>query len=245
MGGTTSKVDEGELAKKYNVTTEEVHALIDAFTKNNKKGKAVSLAKFKKVIAEVAKVHDNEAFHPEVVELCFQLFDSDHNGKVGTDEFISGIAILTAGTVKQKAELVFKCIDKNADGFITKPELRQYITKTVEVARAAYTKEVKDEGVTLVLRMGLNVALKVMKEEVIDDILNQAFKADTNNDAKLDLGEWVSAAEADNSAIVLFLNPGVLVTDLHDKLKDHADESGLVTSKGDQRDLFKELTARK
>jgi len=193
------------------------------------------------VIAQVEKEHHNEAFQPDIVELCFQLFDTDKNGKLGTDEFITGITILTSGTVEQKAELVFKCIDKNSDGAITKLELRQYVTKTVEIAKTAYSKQVKDEGVNLVLRMGLNVALKVMKEALIDDILEQAFKADTNHDSKLELDEWVAAAKENNKAVVLFLNPGGLVMDLTEKLKESADEVGLITTKSDQADLLKEL----
>lgn len=38
------------------------------------------------------------------IEFLFQAFDSDNNSMISLEEFITGLSVLSSGTLKQKAE---------------------------------------------------------------------------------------------------------------------------------------------
>ncbi len=65
----------------------------------------------------------------------------------------------------------------------------------------------KDEGVTLVLRLGLKAAMGHLEEKVVKEIIDECF----GGNEQLTLDEWVAAAKQGNEAVLSFLNPGGLV----------------------------------
>ena len=115
-----------ELAAKNHVSIEEVNALTAAFHAGNKKGKPVHLKKFKKILAEVHKLHDNDNFSHDAAEAIFRVLDPDNSGTVDSEHFISGVTVLTSGSDDEKAELVFKAINRSHSGKMTKAEFKHY-----------------------------------------------------------------------------------------------------------------------
>ncbi|KAL6052373.1 EF hand domain containing protein [Balamuthia mandrillaris] len=207
-GSSSQRQTPEEFAASTGLSAGEVSALLDAFrAAGNKHDKAIDRKHFKKVVAEVHARHPNDALSPESADLAFTTFDVNGNGKVDPFELLGGIAIICNGTIEEKAELTFKAIDKNNDGNITKSELEDYIHKVVTAAGEAVKAEKRKEGLGFAHRVGLKVAIRVVKEKTKAHLVAEAFKADTDGDGKLDLEEFKAAARAGNEAIVGFLNP--------------------------------------
>ncbi|KAJ8025562.1 Kv channel-interacting protein 4 [Holothuria leucospilota] len=53
----------------------------------------------------------------------FNSFDTDHNGSLTFEEFVSGLSILARGTVNEKLNWAFNLYDINGDGYITREEM--------------------------------------------------------------------------------------------------------------------------
>jgi len=242
MGNKTGGVSESEIADDNKITIEEVEALKAAFHAGNKKGGPVKLAKFKKIVAEVNKLHESDNWTPEVAELIFSILDADKNGKIDAEEFIHGVTVLSSGSVEDKARMVFHAIDKNNSGKINKSEFRVYVSKTVEVSKNVFNKEKKDDGLNLAMRMGLKMAMKIGEGKIIDQVTEEAFEADKDGDGEISLEEWVAAATSGrNNAIESFLNPGEQVKDGVTAIGEALSEAGLVTSKEDFAALKKDV----
>lgn len=63
----------------------------------------------------------------------------------------------------------------------------------------------EEEGLGLGMRLALKVAMKSVSSSVVEDIVAEAFKADTNDDDEIDLDEWKNAAKNGEQPIKLFL----------------------------------------
>ncbi|MGH0129740.1 UNVERIFIED_CONTAM: hypothetical protein FKN15_039720 [Acipenser sinensis] len=50
----------------------------------------------------------------------FNAFDTDHNGSVSFEDFVSGLSILLRGSVQEKLNWAFNLYDINKDGYVTK-----------------------------------------------------------------------------------------------------------------------------
>ena len=68
-----------------------------------------------------------------VVPAVFRVLDFDQNGRIGAFEFVKG-ALLLLATVQgapldtpQLADLAFRVVDTNADGFVTRDELLRWV----------------------------------------------------------------------------------------------------------------------
>jgi len=148
----------------------------------------------------------------------FDLFDDQHQGKISKKDFLTHLSILCNGTVEEKAELAFKAYDANSDGFLTREELKNAIQHTFNSVQR--------------LKQGSNIKPTVQKKEEEEDsedddddydeeeeeeledsevkcLIDEAFKADKNQDGKLSLDEWKSYATT-NAAISGFLSGGVI-----------------------------------
>lgn len=58
------------------------------------------------------------------------------------------------------------------------------------------SKKAKEEaGLGMGMRLALKVAMKAVSSTVAEEIVSEAFKADTNDDDEIDLNEWLTAAK--------------------------------------------------
>jgi len=114
-------------------------------------------------------------------------------------------------------------------------------------------KSVKAEGMGLAVRLSVKLAMKKVQGSVVEEIVDQAFSADTDHDAEIDLGEWKKAVHdgslifltslqlnlicglysTGNQAIIVFLNPGEQIVHTIETLQEALEETGAVTNKED------------
>jgi len=198
--GNQGSVSKEEIAEKNHLSVKDVEALYEAFQTKNKKAGPVKLKKFREILEAAHKIHNNDDFGPDSAELVFTIFDADHNGKVDAMEFISGVAMLANGSVEEKAKLIFNAIDRDGNGKISKKEFTDYVEKTIDVAKAVYLRQTKEEGLNAAMRLGLKVAMKVAQGTVLDKVVEEAFEADQDGDGSISLEEWL---EACNSGMTL------------------------------------------
>ena len=59
----------------------------------------------------------------EILDRLFTVFDTTGDGDINFREFVIGISIISKGTLKEKLEFAFKCIDSDQTGSIDKEEM--------------------------------------------------------------------------------------------------------------------------
>ena len=74
------------------------------------------------------------------------MLDKDNNKKISPEELIGGIAILTRGSLKDKASLTFDAFDLNKDGFLQANELKVQFEEVFRVAAKIAGQEAQKEG---------------------------------------------------------------------------------------------------
>ncbi len=144
--------DASEVASHTYLSVQEVTALLEAFkAKGNSKAQPISLKAFLKVVEEVNNEYHNPLFNVDEAEITFHLLDANHDGKsifvgnpsalptlipcywcfwhstVDPFELIYGVSVLCEGNEVEKAELVFKAVDLNSNGLISKDELSNFL----------------------------------------------------------------------------------------------------------------------
>jgi len=70
-----------------------------------------------------------------VIERLFHIFDTDENGVVDIVEIISGISVLCDRDQDHQFEIMFRLLDKDAEGFITFQDLEMYLTSLFKVLK--------------------------------------------------------------------------------------------------------------
>jgi len=230
-GLTADEVKEKAAGAGVTMTLDEVKTLLDTLkAKAGSTGKPITLKAFKKMAASLREQMPNvDAFKDEYVEQCFRQLDSDNSGKVDVVELVTGIVILSRGSTEQKAELVFKAIDKNNDGSLTKLEVENYLNVTYNAVQEKMLNDSKKDGLPWVLRTGLSIGLKTMRPTLRKEFLEEVFEADTDSDGKITLEEFKAAAAGSNSAINQLLSPDEFVEGVHSTMSSACDEAGLIT----------------
>jgi len=178
--------------------------LLAAFMKQG--GQPIGIEDFKKVLLEVQHLYDSPAFSPEAADLFFQIIDTTHDGLIDPYEFVVGCSIVATGGQEQKAELVFKSIDRQRRGYITRDDLSSYVDYMLNVGEKLFAQK----ALPLVpVRLGAaheyRMRFKKMKREIREEMLNKTFAV--GSAGKVSLGEWITAAKANNEAVNAFLQP--------------------------------------
>ena len=121
-----------------------------------------------------------------LLDMLFDLFDTDGNGRVDAVEMASGLSMLCAGSRDDKVKAAFRLYDTNGDGYISRDEMATYLTA---VFRVLY-KTSQETG----------AAMGVSAEELGGITADQCFaEADTDQDGRLSLEEfreWYSRPSA-------------------------------------------------
>lgn len=126
--------------------------------------------------------------------MLFDLFDVDRNGVVDFQELLSGLSILCGGTRDDKVLAAFELFDLNGDGFISQPEMEQYLTSVFRVVFQT------SEGLFLPFFLffyyshfctDVRAQAAVSPEELAIVTTTQCFEdCDLNHDGKLSFDEF-------------------------------------------------------
>lgn len=81
----------------------------------------------KKKFTEVYKEFYPQGKAEKFCAQVFEVFDSDHSGKIDFTEFLIAISVSSHGDVRQKLHLAFQMYDTNKNGKIDKKEMEKII----------------------------------------------------------------------------------------------------------------------
>jgi len=109
---------------ELNIPNEELNRLKLLFEIHSKKETELNKQSF---IEAYLKMVPKANF--EIAELLFELLDSDHDGKINCDDFVSGVFILEHGSPRQRLKLFFHSWNEKNDGLVTFQELEKALNQ--------------------------------------------------------------------------------------------------------------------
>eukprot|EP01105_Mastigella_eilhardi_P028128 TRINITY_DN9062_c0_g2_i1.p1 TRINITY_DN9062_c0_g2~~TRINITY_DN9062_c0_g2_i1.p1 ORF type:complete len:292 (-),score=108.48 TRINITY_DN9062_c0_g2_i1:98-895(-) len=141
----------------------------------------------------------------------FDVLDADHSGSISYAELFGGLAVLTRGSISEKATMVFYAADANGDGKLDRDEVANALRNAIYKAQHITTMWLLRQDTTLqTLAQGKNVDLdaiirkqaaeaaeqtKKASEDNIGIFVDKIFAADENNDGVLSMEEWQKHVE--------------------------------------------------
>ncbi|XP_042196900.1 Kv channel-interacting protein 4 isoform X1 [Callorhinchus milii] len=110
----------------------------------------------------------------------FNAFDTDHNGSVSFEDFVTGLSVLLRGTIQDKLKWAFNLYDINKDGYITKEEMLD-IMKSIYDMMGKYT-------------------YPVLRDEIPRQHVEIFFqKMDKNKDGVVTIDEFIETCQKDEN----------------------------------------------
>ncbi|XP_025906559.1 Kv channel-interacting protein 2 isoform X3 [Nothoprocta perdicaria] len=110
----------------------------------------------------------------------FNAFDTDHDGSVSFEDFVSGLSIILRGTIDDRLNWAFNLYDLNKDGCITKEEMLD-IMKSIYDMMGKYT-------------------YPAMREEAPREHVENFFqKMDRNKDGVVTIEEFLESCQKDEN----------------------------------------------
>ncbi|XP_072932561.1 Kv channel-interacting protein 4-like isoform X1 [Epargyreus clarus] len=77
----------------------------------------------------------------------FNTLDQDRSGLLSFEEFVTGLSILSRGTLEEKLRWTFSLYDINGDGYITKDEMTEIVTAIYDLMGKIVEPMIDDEAV--------------------------------------------------------------------------------------------------
>ncbi|RLU25493.1 hypothetical protein DMN91_001649 [Ooceraea biroi] len=108
----------------------------------------------------------------------FNTLDQDHSGLLSFEDFVTGLSILSRGSIDEKLRWTFSLYDINGDGCITREEMTDIVTAVYELMGKFADPNLDHEGV----------------REKVDRMFQ---KMDGNRDGVVTLSEFLEACRAD------------------------------------------------
>ncbi|XP_031773656.1 Kv channel-interacting protein 1 [Apis florea] len=108
----------------------------------------------------------------------FNTLDQDHSGILSFEDFVTGLSILSRGSIDEKLRWTFSLYDINGDGCITREEMTDIVTAVYELMGKFADPNLDHEGV----------------REKVDRMFQ---KMDGNKDGVVTLSEFLEACQAD------------------------------------------------
>lgn len=182
MGSKSSKLQPEvlqDLLANTEFTEAEIKEWYKGFKKDCPKG-ALTKEQFRKIYANFFPFGDATKF----ADYAFRTFDSDQNGMIDFQEFITALSVTSRGSVEQKLRWAFTMYDLDGNGYITKQEM-------VEIIAVIY------KMVGSVLELPEDEATPELKTDKI------FLAMDLNNDSQLSLEEFVEGFQNDGSIVKL------------------------------------------
>ncbi|KAJ3428862.1 calcium binding protein [Anaeramoeba flamelloides] len=109
--------------------------------------------------------------------LILKAFDTDQNGTVEWRELVTGMSLLTADSLEEKANYLFKLWDADSNGMLDRDEIFAMVRTSLFCVATLET--IKDAGSLLKLGKGNEGTLKY--REKINKVLEEGFSEDEIN----------------------------------------------------------------
>ncbi|XP_045532880.1 Kv channel-interacting protein 4 [Pieris brassicae] len=112
----------------------------------------------------------------------FNTLDQDRSGLLSFEEFVTGLSVLSRGTIEEKLQWTFSLYDINGDGYITKEEMTEIVTAIYDL-------------------MG-KIVEPMIDDDAIREKVERLFqKMDLNRDGVLTLDEFLDCCLRDEDII--------------------------------------------
>ncbi|XP_038214260.1 Kv channel-interacting protein 4-like [Zerene cesonia] len=112
----------------------------------------------------------------------FNTLDQDRSGLLSFEEFVTGLSVLSRGTIEEKLRWTFSLYDINGDGYITKEEMTEIVTAIYDL-------------------MG-KIVEPMIDDDAIREKVERLFqKMDLNRDGVLTLDEFLDCCLRDEDII--------------------------------------------
>lgn len=204
-----------ELAAQCHLSPDQVKHLVKAFQKKNKKGKPINKEVFMHVLGKLdysLRAKSPLLVNHENLDILYSTLDVNHDGTLDVSEVVLGLSILAMGTLEEKAELVFKAMDLDGNGTLSRAEVEKQFDKllavfqkemTGEIMRVLYEKYRSVPSKTTIEAV-MTPALEPVRQMFTTQGIDFVFKdVDTNRDDQISLAEWKAAVE--NNEMVQWL----------------------------------------
>ena len=142
------------------------------------------------------------------IELLFQVFDSNNNGHISLEEFVTGLATLSSSSFIEKAELIFRSYDLNGNGSLSKEEVAKSLRKGVRGSAKALLAD------SLTNTEDYMKLVAKMDEKAIQNTVEHIFTTcDPANTGNITLTQWQGKCETD--PILRHLLQAMMVSDVN------------------------------
>ncbi|CAG7834490.1 unnamed protein product [Allacma fusca] len=195
MGGGKSRLSTKTIASLQDVTyfsDQEIQEWYKAFIKEVPDGQ-MNIDQFLNVWKDLF-FNNKKKSSIDSVELqsygkqVFRLIDRNGDGFIDFREFLINVSIEQRGTLEQKLEHVFGLYDLDQNGYVTKPEMLEFVKMVNRAMDLAKQFPGKDP------------------EDVAEQLANKIFwRLDRNKDGKLTMFEFISGIKSNQCLVDYFL----------------------------------------
>jgi len=212
MGSQPGKeIDISKIQSSF--TVEQVKQFVEVWKILGFKDKQLTKADWKTMVAQLKVQYPKEAFaDDEFSATLFDLFDTDHSGKLNFDEVVKGVSVVCKGDLKEKAALVFDSFDLNKDNVLNRDEMKKALDTCVSTGQSFFNNHlkaaiysriknasIKDEMKIWMANKTLNLAYWGKVSSLEPAFEEELFKLDPSNSGKITKQQWVSASESNPS----------------------------------------------
>ncbi|XP_054062126.1 Kv channel-interacting protein 2 isoform X6 [Rissa tridactyla] len=164
-----------QLQEQTKFTRKELQVLYRGF-KNECPSGIVNEENFKQIYSQFFPQGDSSTY----ATFLFNAFDTDHDGSVSFEDFVSGLSVILRGTIDDRLNWAFNLYDLNKDGCITKEEMLD-IMKSIYDMMGKYT-------------------YPAMREEAPREHVENFFqKMDRNKDGVVTIEEFLESCQKDEN----------------------------------------------
>ncbi|XP_033632727.1 Kv channel-interacting protein 4-like isoform X3 [Asterias rubens] len=111
-----------KLCRSTKFTKKELQLMYRGFKQECPSG-LVNEETFKEIYSQFFPQGDSSHY----AHFVFNSFDTDHNGSITFEEFVTGLSVLSRGSLNDKLNWAFNLYDINGDGYITREEMLSII----------------------------------------------------------------------------------------------------------------------
>ncbi|XP_062352952.1 Kv channel-interacting protein 2 isoform X2 [Cinclus cinclus] len=164
-----------QLQQQTKFTRKELQVLYRGF-KNECPSGIVNEENFKQIYSQFFPQGDSSTY----ATFLFNAFDTDHDGSVSFEDFVSGLSTILRGTIDDRLNWAFNLYDLNKDGCITREEMLD-IMKSIYDMMGKYT-------------------YPAMREEAPREHVENFFqKMDRNKDGVVTIEEFLESCQKDEN----------------------------------------------
>merc|ERR1711862_410346 len=99
--------------------------------------------------------------------------------------FITGLSVLSSGTLQQKAEMIFRAFDLNNDGFVSREELAKSLRKSIRGSIIVLKREHPDISPEELMKITGR-----MDELSVQRMIDHIFKVCEGNEEGITFDGW-------------------------------------------------------